>query len=189
MRREYDGRMARPDPIPFDSHRFVKRLTSEGMPAGQAEVLADEQISLLDSHLVTKRDISHLATKEEVAKLATKEEVAKLATKEEVAKLATKEEVAKLATKEEVAKLATKEEVAKLATKEEVAKLATKEEVAATNERLARLERRVNDVAEDVAVLKSDLRTLKWVVVGVGFGMLTALLGMSSLMIKILETV
>ena len=162
MRREYDGRMARPDPIPFDTHRFVKRLTSEGMPAGQAEVLADEQISLLNSHLVTKRDISHLATKEEVAKLATKEEVAKLATKEEVAKLATKEEVAKLA---------------------------TKEEVAATNERLAKLERRVNDVAEDVAVLKSDLRTLKWVVVGVGFGMLTALLGMSSLMIKILETV
>ena len=153
MRREYDGRMARPDPIPFDTHRFVKRLTSEGMPAGQAEALADEQISLLNSHLVTKRDISHLATKEEVAKLATKEEVAKLATKEEVAKLA------------------------------------TKEEVAATNERLARLERRVNDVAADVAVLKSDLRTLKWVVVGVGFGMLTALLGMSSLMIKILETV
>ena len=198
MLREYDVRMARPDPIPFDSHRFVKRLTDEGMPAGQAEALADEQISLLNSHLVTKRDISHLATKEEVAKLATKEEVAKLATKEEVAKLATKEEVAKLATKEEVAKLATKEEVAKLATKEEVAKLATKEEVAklatkeevaATNERLAKLERRVNDVAEDVAVLKSDLRTLKWVVAGVGFGMLTVMVGMSSLMIRILGTV
>ena len=197
--------MARPDPIPFDSHRFVKRLTGEGMPAGQAEALADEQISLLNSNLVTKQDISHLATKEDVAKCATKEDVAKCATKEEVAatneavarcatkeevaKLATKEEVAKLATKEEVAKLATKEEVAKLATKEEVAKLATKEEVAVTNERLAKLERRVNDVAEDVAVLKSDLRTLKWVVVGVGFGMLTMLVGMSSLMIKILGTV
>ena len=161
--------MARPDPIPFDSHRFVKRLTGEGMPAGQAEALADEQISLLNSNLVTKQDISHLATKEDVAKCATKEEVA--------------------ATNEAVARCATKEEVAKLATKEEVAKLATKEEVAVTNERLAKLERRVNDVAEDVAVLKSDLRTLKWVVVGVGFGMLTMLVGMSSLMIKILGTV
>ena len=179
--------MARPDPIPFDSHRFVKRLTGEGMPAGQAEALADEQISLLNSNLVTKQDISHLATKEDVAKCATKEDVAKCATKEEVA--ATNEAVARCATKEEVAKLATKEEVAKLATKEEVAKLATKEEVAVTNERLAKLERRVNDVAEDVAVLKSDLRTLKWVVVGVGFGMLTMLVGMSSLMIKILGTV
>ena len=137
MRREYDGRMTRPAPIPFDSHRFVKRLTDEGMPAGQAEALADEQISLLNSHLVTKQDISHLATKEAVAKCATKEAVAKCATKEG----------------------------------------------------LAKLERRVNDVAEDVAVLKSDLRTLKWAVAGVGFGMLTVLLGMSSLMIRIFWTV
>ena len=127
--------MSPPDPIPFDSHRFVKRLTDEGMPAGQAEALADEQISLLNSNLVTKQDISHLATKDDVAKCATKEELA------------------------------------------------------ATNEGLARLERRVNDVAEDVAVLKSDLRTLKWVAAGVGFGMLTVLLGMSSLMIKIFWTV
>ena len=146
MRREYDGRMTRPAPIPFDSHRFVKRLTDEGMPAGQAEALADEQISLLNSHLVTKQDISHLATKEAVAKCATKEAVAKCATKEAVAKCATKEG-------------------------------------------LAKLERRVNDVAEDVAVLKSDLRTLKWVVAGVGFGMLTVLLGMSSLMIRMFWTV
>ena len=127
--------MSPPDPIPFDSHRLVKRLTDEGMPAGQAEALADEQISLLNSNLVTKQDISHLATKDDVAKCATKEELA------------------------------------------------------ATNEGLARLEWRVNDVAEDVAVLKSDLRTLKWVVAGVGFGMLTVLLGMSSLMIKIFWTV
>ena len=173
MRREYDGRMTRPAPIPFDSHRFVKRLTDEGMPAGQAEALADEQISLLNSHLVTKQDISHLATKEAVAKCATKEAVAKCATKEAVANCATKEAVANCATKEAVAKCATKEAVAKCATKEG----------------LAKLERRVNDVAEDVAVLKSDLRTLKWVVAGVGFGMLTVLLGMSSLMIRIFWTV
>ena len=32
--------MSPPDPIPFDTHRFVKRFTDKGMPAGQAEVLA-----------------------------------------------------------------------------------------------------------------------------------------------------
>ena len=127
--------MSRPDPIPFDTHRFVKRLTNEGMPAGQAEALADEQISLLDSHLVTKQDISHLATRDDVAKCATKEELA------------------------------------------------------ATNEAVARLERRVDDVAQDVAVLKSDLRTLKWVVAGVGFGMLTVMVGVSSLVIRMFWSV
>jgi len=127
--------MTRPAPIPFDTHRFVKRLTDEGMPAGQAEALADEQISLLNSNLVTKQDISHLATKEEVARCATKEE-------------------------------------------------------------LAALERRLDSVAQDVAVLtqdvavlKSDVRTLKWVIVGVGFGMLTVMVGVSSLVFQMFWTV
>ena len=177
--------MSRPDPIPFDTHRFVKRLTDEGMPAGQAEVLADEQISLLNSHLVTKQDISHLATKEDVAKCAAKEDVAKCATKEDVAKCATKEDVAKCATKEDLeltneAVARTNEALAR--TNEAVARCATKEEV-------ARLERRLGSVAQDVAVLKSDLRTLKWVVAGVGFGMLSVMLGVSSLVIKLFWTV
>ena len=111
--------MTRPAPIPFDTHRFVKRLTDEGMPAGQAEALADEQISLLNSNLVTKQDISHLATKEEVAAL----------------------------------------------------------------------ERRLDSVAQDVAVLKPDVRTLKWVIVGVGFGMLTVMVGVSSLVFQMFWTV
>ena len=136
--------MSRPDPIPFDTHRFVKRLTKEGMPAGQAEVLADEQISLLNSHLVTRQDISHLATKDDVARCATKEALAQA-----------------------------NEAVAKCATKEAVAKL----------------ERRLDTVAQDVAVLKSDVRTLKWVVAGVGFGMLTVMVGVSSLVIKMFWTV
>ena len=127
--------MTRPAPIPFDTHRFVKRLTDEGMPAGQAEALADEQISLLNSHLVTKQDISHLATKEAVA--AINEAVARCATKED----------------------------------------------------FAILERRLDSVAQDVAVLKSDVRTLKWVVAGVGFGMLTVMVGVSSLVIQMFWTV
>ena len=166
--------MTRPAPIPFDSHRFVKRLTDEGMPAGQAEALADEQISLLNSHLVTKQDISHLATKDDVAKCATKEDLER--TNEALARCATNEALA--STNEAV--VSTNEALAR--TNEAVAKCATKEA-------LARLERRLDSVARDVAVLKSDVRTLKWVFAGVGVGMLTVMVGVSSLVIKMFWTV
>ena len=44
--------------IAFDTHRFVKRLTENGFTERQAETLADEQISLLNSNLATKADIA-----------------------------------------------------------------------------------------------------------------------------------
>ena len=43
--------------IVFDTHAFVKRLTSVGMPEEQAEALADEQARLLDERLATKADL------------------------------------------------------------------------------------------------------------------------------------
>ncbi len=43
--------------IAFDTHRFVKRLTENGFTEQQAEVLADEQVSLLNSNLATQADI------------------------------------------------------------------------------------------------------------------------------------
>ncbi|BGE85008.1 MULTISPECIES: hypothetical protein [Methylosinus] len=46
--------------IPFDSHAFVKRLISAGMPEGQAEVLAEEQAKLIETQLATKTDIELL---------------------------------------------------------------------------------------------------------------------------------
>jgi hypothetical protein len=95
----------------FDTHAFVKRLTAAGMPEAQAEVLADEQVRLIDDRLATKEDIAKLqaATKEDIAKLqaATTMDIASL--HEDIAKLqaATKEDIAKLqaATKEDIAKL------------------------------------------------------------------------------------
>ena len=150
--------MSRPDPIPFDTHRFVMRLTNEGMPTGQAEVLADEQISLINSNFATKQDLASLATKEDVAKCATKEDLAKCATKEDLANFATKQDLANLATKEDVAKCATKEDLANFATKREF------------------------------AVLQTEVRTLKWIVASVGFGMVTVMLGMSSVVIKLFWT-
>ena len=44
----------------FDTHRYVKRLTAAGMPEPQAEAIADEQRSLIDDQLATKRDIEEL---------------------------------------------------------------------------------------------------------------------------------
>lgn len=44
--------------IHFDSHRFVKRLTEAGMSERTAEVLADEQMNLIQGELATKHDIA-----------------------------------------------------------------------------------------------------------------------------------
>ena len=43
--------------IQFDTHKFVKHLTENGFTEQQAEVLAEEQVSLLNSNLATKADI------------------------------------------------------------------------------------------------------------------------------------
>ena len=46
--------------VAFDTHRYVKRLTAAGMPKNQAEVIADEQRSLIEDQLATKHDIKEL---------------------------------------------------------------------------------------------------------------------------------
>ena len=46
--------------IAFDTHRFVKNLTDHGFTEEQAEVLANEQVNLLNSNLSTKTDIEAL---------------------------------------------------------------------------------------------------------------------------------
>ena len=43
--------------IAFDTHRFVKRLTGGGFTEQQAEILAEEQVALLNANLATKADI------------------------------------------------------------------------------------------------------------------------------------
>ena len=44
--------------IAFDTHRFVKRLTENGFTEQQAEVLADEQVQLLNTNLATQADVA-----------------------------------------------------------------------------------------------------------------------------------
>ena len=46
--------------IAFDTHRFVKHLTENGFTEQQAEVLADEQVHLLNSNLATQADVASI---------------------------------------------------------------------------------------------------------------------------------
>ena len=66
--------------IAFDTHQFVKHLTAHGFTEEQAEVLATEQVHLLNSNLATKADIEALrqATKADIEALrqATKVDIA-----------------------------------------------------------------------------------------------------------------
>ena len=52
--------MGTPDPAPFDTHRFVKRMTEAGMPLAQAEALAEEQGVMVHTHVATRRDTDGL---------------------------------------------------------------------------------------------------------------------------------
>ena len=56
----YNYHMSAPDPVPFDSHHFVKRMTEAGMPLAQAEALAEEQGMMVNTHFATKQDTGEL---------------------------------------------------------------------------------------------------------------------------------
>ena len=66
--------------LAFDTHRYVKRLTAAGMPENQAEVIADEQRSLIEYKLATKQDVkeSEAATRRDIKELeaATRQDIA-----------------------------------------------------------------------------------------------------------------
>jgi hypothetical protein len=61
--------------VAFDTHAFVKRLVSAGMPEAQAEALADEQKRLLDEQLATKRDIEDVRREIELLRAEVKREI------------------------------------------------------------------------------------------------------------------
>jgi hypothetical protein len=68
--------------IPFDTHAYVKRLTSVGVPEAQAEVHAEAIAGLVNDELATKRDLEdlHIATKRDLEELhiATKRDLEEL---------------------------------------------------------------------------------------------------------------
>lgn len=61
--------------LALDTHAFVKRLTTAGVPQGQAEIIADEQTRiiqaynrLIEERLATKQDMTALKQDLEVVK-------------------------------------------------------------------------------------------------------------------------
>ncbi|MCY4232055.1 MAG: DUF1640 domain-containing protein [Alphaproteobacteria bacterium] len=65
--------------IAFDTHRFVKRLTTEGgFTEKQAEILADEQVAMLNANLATKADIEAVKADIEALRHETKTDLAKV---------------------------------------------------------------------------------------------------------------
>ena len=68
--------------IAFDTHRFVKHLTENGFTEQQAEVLADEQVHLLNTNLATQVDIA--AVQREIAAVQREIEVLRQETKADI---------------------------------------------------------------------------------------------------------
>ena len=64
--------------IAFDTHRFVKRLTENGFTEQQAEVLADEQVELLNTNLATQADIATVRQEIEALRQETKVSIAEV---------------------------------------------------------------------------------------------------------------
>ena len=104
--------------IQFDTHKFVKHLTENGFTEQQAEVLAEEQASLLNTNLATKTDILAIKADIESLRLATKADIEslRLATKADIEslRLATKADISALKADIEKLRLATKADIEKL---------------------------------------------------------------------------
>ena len=73
--------------IAFDTHRFVKHLTENGFTERQAEVLADEQVHLLNSNLATQADVAAIHRDIDALRQETKADMEALrqATKADIA--------------------------------------------------------------------------------------------------------
>ena len=91
--------------IAFDTHRFIKHLTKNGFTEQQAEALANEQVTLLNSNLATKAEIAAIHGEIEALRLEIKAEIEKfrLATKTEIATIHNEIETLRLETKAEIA--------------------------------------------------------------------------------------
>ena len=144
--------MSTVDPIPFDTHRFVKRMTEAGMPLSQAEALAEEQVVLVNAQFATRRDADEL-------KLGQSE------VKRDIEEL--KRGLAEV--KRDIEEL--KRGLAEVKRDIEELKL----EVAEVKRDIEELKRGQIETRRDVAVVKAELAMVKWIVSGVGFGMLLLL--------------
>ena len=163
---EYNNRMSAPDPVPFDSHQFVKRMTEAGMPLAQAEALAGEQGAMIDTNFATKRDTGEL--RHRLTSMAQDIDVLRQETGELKLRLANVEQD----TGELKHRLANVErEVEELKHRLTNVERAVEE----LQRRLANVERDVGELKTGLAVVRAELGMVKWMVSGIGAGMLLLL--------------
>ena len=156
--------------IAFDTHRFVKHLTENGFTEQQAEVLADEQVHLLNTNLATQADVA--AIQREIVGVKRDIEVLRQETKTSIAGVKRDIEVLRLGTKTSIAGVKRDIEALRLGTKAdmEALRLGTKADMEAL---------RLGTKA-DMAEVKSDL--LKWMM-----GALIAQGGVVVALLKLLQ--
>ena len=160
--------------IAFDTHRFVKHLTENGFTEQQAEVLADEQVHLLNTNLATQADVA--AIQREIVGVKRDIEVLRQETKTSIAGVRRDIEALRQETKAdmEALRLGTKADIEalRLGTKADIEalRLGTKADIEAL---------RLGTKA-DMAEVKSDL--LKWMM-----GALIAQGGVVVALLKLLQ--
>ena len=129
--------------IAFDTHRFVKHLTENGFTEQQAEVLADEQVHLLNSNLATQADIAAIHQDIDALRQETKANIATVRQEIEALRQETKADIDAL-------RQETKANIATVRQEIEVLRQETKADIETL---------RLGTQA-DLANIKSDL--LKW---------------------------
>ena len=137
--------MSAPDPVPFDSHQFVKRMTEAGMPLAQAEALAEEQGVMVNTNFATKQDTGEL--KRDTGELKNRLTNVEQDTGELKHRLA--------------------------AVEQDTGEL--KRNTGEMKNRLTNVERDVGELKTGLAVVRAELGMVKWMVSGIGAGMLLLL--------------
>ena len=133
------------DPVPFDTHRFVKRMTEAGMPLAQAEVLAEEQGVIVNTHFATKQDTDELKHRLGNVEQDTGEIKHRLGNVEQ--------------------------DVGEI--KHRLGNV--EQDVGGLTHKVGGLTQDVGELKIGLAVVRAELTMVKWMVSGVGFGMLLLL--------------
>ena len=143
--------------IAFDTHRFVKHLTENGFTEQQAEVLADEQVHLLNSNLATQADIAAIHQDIDALRQGTQANLAEVRREIEVLRQETKADIAEVRREIEVLRQETKADLAEVQREIEVLRQETKADIAGVQREIEVLRQ---ETKAGLAEVKADL--IKW---------------------------
>ena len=141
-----------PEAIAFDTHRFVKHLTENGFTEQQAEVLADEQVHLLNTNLATQADVAAIHQDIDALRQETKASLVGVQRDIEVLRQETKASLVGVQREIEVLRQETQANIATVRQEIDALRQETK----------ANLEALRQETKANLAEVKSDL--LKWMV-------------------------